>query len=323
MYFPVMLGDSGLKHASGPWQRRAVLAALSTLPVLALGCRRSTPSLAAGARIVTLGSAVTEIASALGVWPLMVGVDAGSSYPPAAKQLPNVGYHRKFSVEGVVGLRPTLVLLTEDAGPPAAVEQLRQAGIRTVLVPSASTATRARQRILAVGRALHLEDRAAELVAALDRDLAQAAEVAKRWPQPPRALFIYARGHGAVSVAGRETSGDEMLRLAGARNAIGSFEGFRPLGSESLVDAAPEVLVLTTRGVDGVGGEAAVFELPGIALTPAGRGRRVVAMEDSLLLGFGPRLGQAAQQLAQGLQRVLASRGSAAPPSPANARPAP
>lgn len=289
--------------------RRDALAALGALPVsLALGCRREPHALGERTRLVTLGSAVTEIVHALGAWQHVVGVDASSLFPAEAKRLPNVGYYRNFSVEGVIGLKPTLVLLTDESGPPAAIEHLRQAGVAMVSVPSARSVEQARRRILKVGGSLALDARAQELVAALDGELARARAVAESSKTKPRVLFIYARGRGAVSVAGRDTSADEMLRLAGAENAVTSFEGFRPLSTESVVAAAPEVLVVTSRGEEGVGGKAAVFELPGIGLTPAGRGRRVVVMDDLLLLGFGPRLGQAAEQLARELRAAMAER---------------
>jgi iron complex transport system substrate-binding protein len=281
--------------------RRSLLAALSALPVAAaLGCRRGGAG-GAGARLVTLGSAVTEIVFALGAGRHIVGVDASSQYPAEASKLPRVGYYRTFSVEGVLGLGPSLVLLTDEAGPPAAVEQLRQSGIRLLRLRSARTAAEARERILSIGRELSLEARAHELVAALDRDLGRAQEVSKKLGSQPSALFLYT-GRGSLSVAGKNTSADEMLRLAGARNAIASFEGFQRVGTEAVVQAAPEVLVVTTRGQAGVGGLAGVLALPGVALTPAGRSRRVVVMDDLLLLGFGPRLGQAAEQLATALQ---------------------
>jgi iron complex transport system substrate-binding protein len=281
--------------------RRALLGALSTLPVTgALGCRRGA-ALGDGTRLVTLGSAVTEIVFALGAGGHIVGVDGSSQYPAEATKLAKVGYYRTFSVEGVLGLGPTLVMLTDEAGPPAAVEQLRQSGIRLLRVRSARTVAEARERIAAIGRELSLEARAQQLVGALDRDLARAAEVARHAASQPRALFIYA-GRGAMSVAGKATTADEMLRLAGARNAVTSFEGFHQVSHEAVVQAAPDVLVVTTRGHAGLGGLEGVLALPGVALTPAGRSRRVVVMDDLLLLGFGPRLGQAADQLARALR---------------------
>lgn len=100
------------------------------------------------------------------------------------------------------------------------------------------------------------------------------------------------------------------MRLSGGQNALRSFEGFAPLGPEGLLDADPELLLMTTRGVASLGGEAAVLKLPGIAGTQAAKQARLLALPDLALLGFGPRLAEACWQLAQALhpERVDASQ---------------
>jgi ABC-type hemin transport system substrate-binding protein len=79
----------------------------------------------ATSRIVSVGGAVTEIVYRLGAAEHLVGVDTSSTYPAAATQLPQVGYQRMLSVEGVLSLRPTLVLLSVEAGPPDAEALLK------------------------------------------------------------------------------------------------------------------------------------------------------------------------------------------------------
>jgi iron complex transport system substrate-binding protein len=116
-------------------------------------------------------------------------------------------------------------------------------------------------------------------------------------------LFVYARGAGTLMVSGGGTSAAEMLRLAGATNAVQGFEGFRPLTAEAVVAARPDIVLLPSRGLASLGGVEAVLKLPGMALTPAGRARRVVALDDTLLLGFGPRLADAVEQLIHLLER--------------------
>jgi iron complex transport system substrate-binding protein len=278
--------------------RRALLGVASLAP---FACRGGGSTAGPGARLVTLGGSLTETVCALGALDRLVGVDASSTYPDAVKKLPKVGYHRKFSVEGTVSLRPTLVLLTEDAGPPVALEQLRNAGIARLVVRTAHTVEDARERIVKIGSGLSLEARAKDVLARLDRELVEARALVANTRHWPRVLFIYARGRGALSVAGGRTGPDEMLRLAGAANAVSEFEGFRPMTAENVVKAAPDVLMVTTRGRDGVGGAEAIFALPGVALTPAGRDRRIVAMDDLLLLGFGPRMGEAVKALVKAL----------------------
>lgn len=113
-----------------------------------------------------------------------------------------------------------------------------------------------------------------------------------------------------MQVSGRGTAADAMIRLAGGVPAVDAFEGYRPLTAEGAAAAAPDVILLPRRGLEAAGGIDAVLRLPGLDGSPAARDRRVVAMDDALLLGFGPRLGEALDELARALHPVLAGETS-------------
>jgi len=267
--------------------------------------------------VVALGASVTETVEALGAGAWLVGVDRSSASLPAARRVPVLGYFRALNAEGVLSLRPTLVLTTTDAGPPAALQQLRAAGVAVRLLPAAESVEGAADKLRGVGAALGLAGRADSLAAAMRAEVRAAAAAARaaaaRAGGAPRALFIYARGPGHLYVAGTATGADAMLRLAGARNAVTAFSGFRPLTAEAVVTAAPDVLVLPARGLESVGGLAGLRRLPGVALTPAARRGRVAAVDDALLLGFGPRLGEAVRQLAVAIHAPAGAAAAVAP----------
>ncbi len=252
-------------------------------------------------RIVSVGGAVTEIVYRLGAGDQLVGVDTSSIYPQAATELPQVGYQRMLSVEGVLSLNPTLILLSVEAGPPDAVALLKSAGLRIVTVSAQHTVAGAQDKIRVIARALDREAEGEAMVAAISRDL----EAVRLRLQPivskPKVLFIYARGQGAMSVSGTQTSADAMIALAGGTNAVTGYQGFKPLTSEALVAAAPDLVLIPERGLESVGGLEHLLNVPGLALTPAGQARRVVAMDDLYLLGFGPRVGQVVTTLANHL----------------------
>lgn len=246
----------------------------------------------AAPRIVTLSAAITEIAFALGRGADIVGVPTGVTHPAEASRRAAVGAARQLGAEGILAQRPTLVLADSTLAP-ALHRQLVQAGVRVVLVSGAETPAGAASRIRALGQVLERRSSADSIANALDRRLA-----ARPRPGPNvRVLFVYARGAGTLMVSGRGTSADEMLRLVGAINAVDGVTGFRPLTAEAVVAARPDVILMPSRGVASLGGVEAVLRLPGIALTPAGRARRVVTLDDTLLLGFGPRLADAVEQL--------------------------
>jgi iron complex transport system substrate-binding protein len=247
-------------------------------------------------RIVTLSAAITETVFALGRGADVVGVPTGVHFPVEASRRVAVGAARQLGAEGILAQRPTLVLADSTLAP-ALRRQLQQAGARVELVSGAETTAGAVARIHALGRLLG-QTRVADSISATLRGRLRSVT-----PVRPavRVLFVYARGAGTLMVSGRGTSADEMLRLAGATNAVQGFEGFRPLTAEAVVAARPDVVLMPSRGMASLGGVEAVLKLPGMALTPAARARRVVSLDDTLLLGFGPRLADAVEQLVRAL----------------------
>lgn len=259
-------------------------------------------------RIVSVGGALTETLFALGAQGELVGVDSTSFFPEAARRLPVVGYQRALSAEGVLSLAPTLLLATEEAGPPAALRRIEAAGVAVHRLDAGHGAQGMFDRTdrlaalagrEAEGAALRVRLRA-DWRDALDRVAAlRPADPARR----PRVMFVMARSASQVRVAGRGTGADALLAYAGARNACDAFDGYRALSPEAALAAAPDAIVATEDGLTALGGVDALLRLPGLAPTPAGRDRRVVAVEIVAALGFGPRLPQAVRGLAEGLHR--------------------
>lgn len=251
-------------------------------------------------RIVTLGGPVTELAYALGLGENVVGTDQSSLYPESIQQKPRLGYWRATSAEGILSLRPTLVVAMEGLGPPAVPGQLAAAGVPVVIVPEAQTMAAAEARVALVARALGRPDSSDAMIARTRAALVRAE--ALRPAVVPKVLFVYARGAGLVSVFGTGTAAETVLRLAGAENAVTAFEGLRPLTAEAVAGAAPDAIVIPARSLESLGGVDGLLRQPGLAQTPAGRNRRVIAVDDALLLGLGPRVAQGVAALAQGLR---------------------
>ena len=108
-----------------------------------------------------------------------------------------------------------------------------------------------------------------------------------------------------LNISGHTTSAHSMIELAGAENAFGDVDGFKPMTSEAVVAAAPDAILMLSRGVDSIGGDTKILDLPGIALTPAGKNKALIVMDDLKLLGFGPRLGEAVLELTNKLKSHL------------------
>lgn len=260
---------------------------------------------AEGRRIVSVGGALTETLYALGAQAELVGVDTTSLHPEAARQLPSVGYARALSAEGVLSLRPTLVVATAEAGPPAVLRQIEAARVPLALLDADHRfeGLLARTQRLAdlCGRA----EAGRSLVGELQQSWARTRDVLARHGaagRPPvRVLFVLSHSMAQVRVSGSGTAADAMIRYAGGVNVLGGFEGYKPLTPEAAIAAAPDVILATEQGLQAAGGIDGLLKAPGLAQTPAGRTRRVVAQDALLMLGFGPRLPQAVAALAEAL----------------------
>ena len=261
-------------------------------------------------RIVTLGGTITEIVFALGAGERVVGVDASSSFPKAVNQLPKVAYHRRLSAEGVLSLRPTLIIATTEAGPPEAIQQLKSAGVTILVLSHEPTVENAIAKIERIAAALNVQERGTALIQALKKKLSQVQSSIPQTAAQAKILFLYARGQGTLMVAGQDTAADTMIDLAGGTNAVRGYNGYKPLTSEAAVAAAPDLILLMDSGLESIGGAQRLWQLPGLALTPAGKQGRVLSMDGLFLLGFGPRLGQAALALNEALYEVPSKMGS-------------
>ncbi|MED5597314.1 heme/hemin ABC transporter substrate-binding protein [Janthinobacterium sp. P210006] len=262
-------------------------------------------------RIVSVGGALTEIVYALDAQGELVGVDTTSLYPATAQKLPQVGYARTLSAEGVLALAPTQLIATEEAGPQTVLRQVRDAGVPVAVLNADNKFEGLLDRVKQVGQITDRVEPAARLASSLRQQWSGAlAKVRQRQHAPVRVLFILAHAPNQVMVGGRETGADAMLAYAGAVNVMGGqggFAGYKPLTPEAVIAARPDIVLVTDQGLKASGGVDGILKLPGLAQTPAGRKHRIVSQEAMLLLGFGPRMPQALAELDAAFAQAMAA----------------
>jgi iron complex transport system substrate-binding protein len=258
---------------------------------------------AAATRVVALGGDITETVYAIDAQADLVGVDSTSLWPREASALPKVGYVRQLNAEGVLALRPGLIVATHDAGPPQVIEQLRAAGVALDMLPVSRTPADIVAKVREVGRLLHREAQAEALSRRIEGEFAALANAVTTMRAHPRVVFLMSVGSGSPQAAGRDTAADRAIALSGGRNVVDGYIGYKAVAAESLVALAPDVIVLMREFEEAIGGIDGVLALPGVAQTPAGRASRIVFVDGQALLGFGPRT--AAGALA--LQRQFAA----------------
>lgn len=258
-------------------------------------------------RLISIGGGLTEIVYLLKANKELVGVDTTSIYPAAATRLPNVGYTRSLSAEGILALRPTQLIATEDAGPPMVLKQIVDTRIPLTILPSSHQFKDLIERVSTIGMLLDKTDIAQALASRLHLEWSNTQErVSHSKIKNMRVLFVLSQNPSQLMVGGAKTSADAMIGYAGARNAITGFSGFKPLTPEAVIAANPDVILVTDQGMKAIGGIGGVLRFPGISQTRAGKEQKIVSLEAMYLLGFGPRMPLAVAELNLLLQRAMA-----------------
>jgi len=254
-------------------------------------------------RILSIGGDVTEIIHELGEGRRVIATDTTSTFPPAVMALPKVGYMRALSTEGVLAQSPDLILASAGSGPPEVVSVLKQSGVAIALVDYNPTAEAIGRKIALIAEILDVKEKGAALAKSIEADLA-ALEAALAQAPRPRTLFVLSLIGGRIMTAGAKSSANEIITLAGGTNAVADFNGFKPASAEAIIAAQPEAVVMMEREGD-IGADELFAQEP-FSKIPAARTRKLIRMDGSYLLGFGPRTPSAARELAKALHPGLA-----------------
>ncbi|WP_019645389.1 heme/hemin ABC transporter substrate-binding protein [Novispirillum itersonii] len=286
--------------------RRHLLGLLAAGGVVFTGGGLFTPRAGAAVpvpqRVVTLGGPVSEIAEALIGPARIVGVDTTTTTPATLADKPRTGYLRQLAAEGVLSLRPDLILAQHDAGPPEVLAQVRAAGVRVEQLPPAVDGTGLIATIHRCGAALGATAAADALAARMTADLLALPGSGTGG----RSVLFLLIGHSTPMAAGGQTPIDGLISMAGARNAFAGQTGWKPVSAEALLPLNPDVLLVSDQALKQTGGIAGLQAMPLLAGSAAVRRGRVLTVEASLLQGLGPRTPAAARDLADRLAEIPA-----------------
>lgn len=251
--------------------------------------------------IVAVGGSVAEIIYALGAGDRLVARDSTSTFPPEVTELPDVGYMRQLSPEGVLSVNPDGIIALDDSGPPETIAVLRQSGVPLVMIPEGYDEQGIVEKIRRIGAALGLGARARELSSRIRSDLAALRDNTEDIETRKRVLFVLSAQNGKILASGKGTAADGIIRLAGAVNAVEGYNGYKALTDEALIAARPDAVLMMDRGGATALTAEQLFASPALATTPAGREKNLIRMDGLYLLGFGPRTADAARDLSHAL----------------------
>ena len=262
--------------------------------LLSLACVFSAQS---ADRLVVAGGSLSELIYAMGIGNRVVGVDETTSYPPETAALPHIGYWKQLSSEGILSLHPDSFITWQDAGPQIVLDQLRAQKVNVVTLPRVpATVEQMYANIRELAQTLRIPEQGETLIDRIRQRLDRVQHNVAAKNAPVKAMFILSAGGSAPQVAGKGSVADAIMTLAGAQN-VATHAQYKSYSAESLIAANPEVLVVTSQMVDG--GLARLSTIAGITHTAAWKNQRIVAIDQALILGMGPRVADAVEALHQ------------------------
>lgn len=250
---------------------------------------RAAPNVA---RVVSTAPSMTEIVFALGRGEALVGRSRFCDYPPEAERVPVIGGFADPSVEKIVALEPSLVCGERGPAGPELPRRLESLDIATYF-PEMDSIASIGAAFVGLGRRIDAEDKGKELERELRASIAETEKKVASRPCP-RALFLF--DWKPIVVAGPGSFPDELLRIAGAVNAMKEGDKYPKLGPEAFFALDPDVIV------DGSGHgdvKTAAGSIPGLDSLRAVKEGRLHALASAAALRPGPRIGAGIAELAR------------------------
>ncbi|CAM4342232.1 heme/hemin ABC transporter substrate-binding protein [Vibrio agarivorans] len=261
--------------------KKTLIAAIATLLV-------SLPSMAKDVRIISAGSTVTELIYALGAQDKLVAVDSTSQSFVAETDIPQVGYHRQLSTEGLLALAPSIIIGSPEMGPETTITSLKNAGVDVETVSTGIDRASINNRIDQVAMLTDTQNKAQALKADINQRLDSLE--GQTLQAPPKVIFVMLSEGRPITVAGQNTPVDAVIKVAGANNpASPQFESYKPMSVEAVLELQPDYILIAERTLGTMGSiDEIIAKMPLLAATPAGANNNIIPIPGRAIIGgFG------------------------------------
>ncbi|MCK6264189.1 ABC transporter substrate-binding protein [Vibrio sp. ZSDE26] len=249
-------------------------------------------------RIISAGSNITELFFALGAEDQLVAVDVTSKGFIKGSDMPQVGYHRQLSAEGLMALNPTRLIGSNEMGPETTLQLLTASDVEVMILPSDNSLAALHQRIDTIGQVTKKPLKAQQLKDHVGTEIEQLSQ--KALVEKPSVVFLMISEDRPATAAGTNTPVDKIITLSGAKNpAAEIIESYKPLSYEAIITLQPDYILVSDRAWSTFGGQSKILEkLPLLAATPAGQKQQIISVPSSALIGgFGLHSLKVAKQL--------------------------
>jgi iron complex transport system substrate-binding protein len=197
-------------------------------------------------RIITLSPSLNEIVYALGMGNEVVGNTAYCQYPKETLSVPKVGGYFSPSLEKILILKPTLVLMQKNNH--RLKHQLNRLNIKTKMV-KIDTLRSIQNSILELGNIFNKREKATTIVKRINRGLKSLKDIVHH----KKILIVFGHNTSLVKnifVAGQNLYFEEIILASENRNALQSTRKGQPiLNMENIITTNPDIVILLAHSI--------------------------------------------------------------------------
>lgn len=249
------------------------------------------------ARIASVDANATEILMSFDLATQLVAVDMTSQSLVKGRNLPDLGYHRALSTEGLLSTEPTLVVGSTHMGPPQVIETLAATNIDLIQLNAASDVAGLLANIHGLDQALG-EPEKAEMLANHIQQQAQSIEQVHQGRELRMIFLLDLTGRG-LSKAGQGTTGESLVAILGGAN-LSDYAGYKNVSMESILELNPDVILVGSREQSEDAAAALLSANPLLQMTSAAKHQRVLTVDASVMVaGVSPGVIDEAERLSQ------------------------
>ena len=250
-------------------------------------CERASDA----SRVVVAGGSLTEILYFLGEEDKIIALDVTSNYPKETSSLPSIGYVRNLSAEGLISMDPSIIIGEDDMGPPAVIKQVRKTSYDLRIIQETRTLKGILEKIECVAGVLGVEKKAQDIISLelkpkIQRITKNRTKVAD---MGTKVMLVLSMQSTSPIVAGSNTSGNGFINLIGAKNIFDSFEGWKSVSVESIIELNPDFIIIPQRNVHEGSDVRAITKSELFKHTNAGMKGNFIFDDAMAVTGFGPR----------------------------------
>ena len=245
----------------------------------------------AAPRIISLSPHITELLFAAGAGGRIVGVDDASDYPPAVAGIARVGEPSALDVEGLLRLKPTLIVLWDSGTPARRKAELQRLNLR-LYVTDQHHLDDIGTALLEFGRLAGTEPVAA---AAARRYRDELADLRARYAARPRLKVFYQVWDRPLYTLSGTHLVSEVLSLCGGDNIFADLSTLAPaVDKEAVLARNPDVILVAATGAEGERQTAEWSRYPSLR---AVQKHQVYTVDPSLVGRMAPRILQGVREV--------------------------